>query len=203
MEWRQRMSKMSKADYMMTVGEVLTDYNREIMQLLNGVRKQSAVHTDEEIKERANAYFEACADVGRLPDIASLALALGVSKVTLENWARGIQCAASRREVIQWCYTIIESAQLQASTVGGFNPILFMFLAKSKYGYREDGTIAGAGTTTIVEAGSTVDEIQNRYNTPLPVTVPSLETHTAVPDVDMPAKAEPVDADIIDDEEDR
>lgn len=191
---------MSKTDYKLVIGEVLTDYNREIMQLLNGVKKHSAVHTDEEIKERANAYFEACADVGRLPDIASLALALGVSKVTLENWARGVQCAASRREVIQWCYTIIESAQLQASTVGGFNPILFMFLAKSKYGYREDGSIAGAGNATIVEAGSTVDEIQNRYNTPLPVTLPGLEMHNAMPDI--PARqAEPVE-DVFDDDDD-
>ena len=193
---------MSKADYRALVGEVLTDYNREIMQVLNNVRRRTAVHTDDEVRERASQYFDACAEVGRLPDIASLALALGVSKSTMESWSRGITCSAERREVIQWCYTVIESAQLQASTVGGFNPILFMFLAKSKYGYKEDGSLAGIGDRAVIESGASVDEIQSRYNTPLPVTLPGLEMHNAVPTDGMTAKAGPAEADIIDDGDD-
>lgn len=190
--------EMAKNDYKALVGEVLTDYNREIMQVLNNVRRRSAVHTDDEVRERASQYFDACADVGRLPDLASLALALGISKGTMENWARGIACSAARKEVIQWCYTMVEAAQLQASTVGGFNPILWMFLAKSKYGYREDGTIAGFTDRAVIESGASVDEIQNRYNTPLPVTLPSLEEHIVLDsNVDdyTPGEAEPIESD--------
>lgn len=185
---------MAKNDYKQVVGDVLADYNTEIMQILNSTKKKPAVHTDEEVRDRANDYFDACGMKGILPDLASLALALGISKYTLEGWARGYGCSASRREVIQWCYTVIEAAQLQASASGTFNPILFVFLAKSKYGYREDGTTPGLGGPAVIDSSSTPAEIADRYNTPLAIQLPSLAQHDdLIVDADTPADKAPVD----------
>lgn len=185
--------------YDMMVGEVYEENMTAIMRVLTNVRKKAPAHTDAEVEERATQYFVACYDTATLPDLASLALALGVSKYTLEGWSRGVNCSADRQEIIQKAYTTIEAAQLQATSRGSLNPILFIFLAKSKYGYREDGSVAGYGDRAVIEAGSSNAEIADRYNTPLDVTLPSLAQHE-VPDMPTSPVKEPdiIDADDID-----
>ena len=172
------------------VGEVYEDNVTAIMRVLTEVRKKSAAHTDREIEERATQYFTACLKSAVLPDLASFALALGVSKHTLEGWSRGVNCSADRQEIIQKAYTTIEAAQLQATSRGSLNPILFIFLAKSKYGYREDGSVAGYGDRAVIEQGASNAEIADRYNTPLDVTLPSLAQHD-VPDMSTATEKAP------------
>lgn len=163
--------RISQAEYSAMVGEVFEENITGIMRVLNSVRKRAAVHTDAEIESRINGFFESCYQAAVLPDLASLALSLGISKNTLEGWARGINCSAERHEMIQRAYTTIEAAQIQATARGNFNPLLFMFLAKSKYGYREDGSIGGHGDRMLIESGQSAGQIADRYNTPLPVNI--------------------------------
>lgn len=169
--------KQNDPEYMAALSEIFEDNATGIMRILTNARKQSAVHTDEEIARRINDYFKSCMDCGVLPDLASLAISMGISKHTLEGWARGINCSADRQELVQSAYTTIESAQLQATTKGMFNPILFMFLAKSKYGYKEDGSVSGMGDRAVIEAGASNNEIADKYNHVYSVSLPSLEKH--------------------------
>lgn len=171
----------SNSEYLQMVGDVYDENVTGIMRVLNNVRKRSATHTDADVEKRISEYFQACMDSAVLPDLASLALSLGVSKSTMEGWARGYNCSDERREIVQRAYTTIEAAQIQATSKGMFNPILFMFLAKSKYGYREDGRVPSLGDRATLEQQSTVAEIEDRYSRAYDVKLPSLEMREPAP----------------------
>lgn len=195
----------NNSEYLQMVGDVFDENVTGIMRILNNVRKRSATHTDADVEKRISEYFKACMDSAVLPDLASLALSLGVSKSTMEGWARGYNCSEERREIVQRAYTTIEAAQIQATSKGMFNPILFMFLAKSKYGYREDGRVLTLGDRATLEQQSTVAEIEDRYNRPYDVTLPSLEVRDPAPVVmPTPPREERYDGvEIIDDQIDQ
>lgn len=56
--------------------------------------------TDEETEQRLDEYFEFCDNSSIRPGVQSMALALSVSRQTLNNWENGIGCSARRQDMI-------------------------------------------------------------------------------------------------------
>ena len=56
--------------------------------------------TDFEVEDRIDKYFSFCIGAGLRPGIEGLGLALHVSRTTLFNWERGINCSLSRANCI-------------------------------------------------------------------------------------------------------
>ena len=81
---------------------------------LDGLRKLPRPKNDDEVLERIDHYFQMCAENRVRPGIETLALALGVSRVTVFNWSQGIKCSDRRREIIEHAKMLVSAYIEQA-----------------------------------------------------------------------------------------
>ena len=117
--------------------KVVQEMVRSIRELYDMGRPQS----DDEIKYRVDEYFAFCERSSIRPGIESLCMALHISRTTLYNWSKGINCSEKCQEIIQYAKSFIGAFLEQALLCGKINPASGIFIAKNWLGYKDSISI--------------------------------------------------------------
>lgn len=90
------------------------------------------------VERRINCYFDICIEDDMKPSMAELALSLGISRETLQNWRYGKSNKPKEvKDLIEGAYMVI-NAQLELYMQSGrINPVAGIFLSKNNLGYTD------------------------------------------------------------------
>jgi hypothetical protein len=125
------------------------------------------VETNEDLYERTEDYMTYCVVNERKPTITGWCNALGVSNVTLSDWEHErTHKASGRSKFIKRVRSMFEEI-LQANALdGNINPVLYIFLSKAQYGYKDthEHVIVNANSSE----GMSPDEIRKNIAQSLP-----------------------------------
>lgn len=110
----------------------------------------------EEVATRIMDYFTICGECGFRPAVASLALALGIDRVTLFTWINGSGGVKNPDVIntIKRAYAVINSSYEQMMNDGKINPVAGIFLMKNNMGYKDQ-------TDHILTARQDIPETEN------------------------------------------
>lgn len=115
------------------------------------------------VQSRIGDYFNLAMEAGSKPSLAGLALALGVERNTILNWASGVNRPSTYGDLILRAKTIIEE-QLETGIVNGeVNPVGAIFVMKNNFGYKDIQDVKIAP-----ETGKTQAELEQEYIKALP-----------------------------------
>jgi len=120
------------------------------------------INNPEQMQQRITDYFTICSEDDIKPSVASLALAFGISRVTLFSWITGktkaLQNMASLN-ALKKAYDNINSYYEHMMNNGKINPVAGIFLMKNNLGYKDttDHVI-----TTGDDTRMNIDDITNR-----------------------------------------
>lgn len=117
--------------------EIPAEDIQKILLSLKELHDLGRPETDFEVEDRIDKYFSFCIGAGLRPGIEGLGLALHVSRTTLFNWERGINCSLYRQEIIQRAKSYLAAFLEQTVLCGKISPPSGIFLMKNWLGYRD------------------------------------------------------------------
>ena len=92
----------------------------------------------EQVAERIDQYHTFCYENDMKPDMAGMALAVGVDRTTLWRWETGeISKPLAVRNVLKKARQINELLMSSMMTEGKINPVVGIFLLKNSHGYKD------------------------------------------------------------------
>ena len=117
-----------------SVYEIEPNSTADILQKLKILYEQKRATTDEEIAQRLNWYFfEYCFQYQMKPTIDGCAMALGISRETLNNWEHG-ESGSYKLDVAKKAKYLVKNFMEAATMEGKLNPIIWMFYGKNYFG---------------------------------------------------------------------
>ena len=93
-----------------------------------------------QMKQRIMQFFDISAEFDFKPAVATLALALGIDRMTLFNWLTGKSKRINNPEclyTLKTAYTLINSQYEIMMNTGKINPVAGIFLMKNNLGYQD------------------------------------------------------------------
>lgn len=120
-EWSMTKAESLRGGAMQDLERYCTATNEEISQLMGNVvkfyelGKLAPVKTDDECEQRIDAYFQYIIRTGEKPSLEKLALALGVTRRSIDYWKNGEIGSARRQAMIN--YAIETLAAMDAELV--------------------------------------------------------------------------------------
>jgi len=117
------------------------------------------------VRQRVTDYFSLCQQNDMKPSIEGMALAFGVDRKALWNWANGHQSKyipQEARDVIKMAYTAVNSMMADYMQNGKINPIPGIFLMKNNMGYTDQTEIVVTPNNPLGE-NVTAEEIAEKY----------------------------------------
>ena len=134
---------------------------RDTVNNLLELRSKGKPQNVEELKTRIDDYFLFCANNGYRPAIESLALSLGVSRITFWQWrngSRGVEWQEICESAAQMIITFLEACMMS----GKINPVSSIFLLKNLAGYSDCQTLEVRKTDTMSEVQMSIEDISAR-----------------------------------------
>ena len=117
-----------------SVYEIEPNSTADILMKMKILYEQPRVKTDEEIAERLNWYFfDYCIRYQMKPTIDSCAMALGLSRETLNNWEHG-ESGSFKLDMAKKIKYMVKNFMESATMEGKLNPIIWMFYGKNYFG---------------------------------------------------------------------
>lgn len=114
--------------------EIEPNSTADILMKLKVLYDQPRVKTDEEIADRLNWYFfEYCFQYQMKPTIDGCAMALGLSRETLNNWEHG-ESGSYKLDMAKKIKNLVKIFMEGATMEGKLNPIIWMFYGKNYFG---------------------------------------------------------------------
>lgn len=100
--------------------------------ILNATRyiKAEPCKSDNEVSDRIELYFSECAEYGIIPKWETLALALGVTRRMVWQWATGQAGSPARQKMIQRAKDILSAVDAELVQTGKVNPVVYIFRAE-------------------------------------------------------------------------
>lgn len=96
----------------------------------------------ESADERIDLFFDLCDEYGVLPNVVSLAMALGIGKQTMYRWCDGLDgVAPSVGDSIKKAREQIEANTLTNSQNNAINPIAAALVLNNNFGYAKQDQI--------------------------------------------------------------
>ena len=145
--WSMGKPDSLKGGAIQSLEKYCTATNEEISQLMGNVvkwrelGKLAPVKTDEECAERLDAFFEYIIRTGEKPSLEKMALALGVTRRTVDYWKNGEMGSKARQAMI--CYAVEALAAMDAELVNNnkIPQVTYIFRSKNFYGMRDQTEI--------------------------------------------------------------
>lgn len=139
-----------------TTGETITS--------LLDLAKQGKPHTDEELETRLNDYFSFCGRSCIRPSIETIALALGVSRVSFFQWTRGNvgkseRWTAACQKAKQICVCFLEQSLIS----GKISPPSGIFLLKNVGDYHDTFSFEEGIPLTQTQRALEPDDWKSRF----------------------------------------
>lgn len=117
----------------------------------------------EELKQRIDDYFQFCADRDMRIGVESLALSLGVSRVTFWNWCNNNGCTDEWAEICQKAKQFVLTFLEQMSLSGKLNPATSIFLMKNWAGYKDTISFDENAPKETIQRTRTPEQIALEY----------------------------------------
>lgn len=97
------------------------------------------INDDDAVADRIRWYFEHCGADDMKPTVSGLANALGVSRTTLLDWAKGNRRGenSDRAVMVKRAYDLLNELWEDYMLNGKVNPVSGIFLGKNHFGYTD------------------------------------------------------------------
>ncbi|MGN0557861.1 MAG: terminase small subunit [Acutalibacteraceae bacterium] len=112
------------------------------------------------LEERIMQYFQFCAEDDMKPSVAGLALAVGVNRKTIWQWAQAEN--SDRSNSIKKAYQILNLMMEDYMQNGKINPVSGIFLMKNNFGYTDKQELVVTPNSPFGQEQDT-EEIKQRY----------------------------------------
>lgn len=101
--------------------------------------KMPKVHSDEELEQRLDEYFNRCASKGIIPTVEEMCLYTGYAHSTVNEWERGVKKGVGPRSaaIIKNAKAYMSSFDAKLVTSGALNFLTYCFRAKNYYGMKD------------------------------------------------------------------
>lgn len=117
-----------------TVYEIEPNSTADILMKMKILYDQPRVKTEQEIVDRLNWYFfDYCVRYQVRPTLDSCAMALGLSRETLNNWEHG-ESGSFKLDTAKKIKYLVKNFMEAATMEGKLNPIVWMFYGKNYFG---------------------------------------------------------------------
>lgn len=147
---------------------IISDYDPKdvkiVMRVNNILRQWGKIEqpkTDDEIEQRIEDYMAYCEQVGVRPTVEGMGLALGYTRVSMNNWRHGLSCSPRRTEIINMAYDTLASFDADMVVNNQMPQIPYIFRSKNYYGMRDQTDVVVTPNT--FGATRTPDEIAEQY----------------------------------------
>lgn len=96
-------------------------------------------HSDEELCERLNWFFETCTKTNQIPTVEKMCLALSMPRNTVFDWETGKVSGFSpaTSNIIKKAKNLIASLDAELALDSKIQPVVYMFRAKNFYGMKD------------------------------------------------------------------
>lgn len=145
----------------------LTEVNPDTLTALQELMSLPAVDLDsaDEVERRCSEYVEWCSRYHAFPSLASLAVALGVDRVTLIEWGTKSRIGQRHSTIIKRMKTLIAANTVQKGADGSLNPVYAMFLLNnSSQGFSNNTRLEVAQTPTEQIDAPKLDDVIEIYD---------------------------------------
>lgn len=132
-------------------------HNMQISQL-----PQIDTSDAKQVEKRINEYFTICFENDMKPSVAGLALAVGVARKTLWEWANGVSREGTHRNAIKKAYQMLDAQMSDYMQNGKINPVSGIFLMKNNFGYA-DKTEVVVTPNSPLGAETSQKELEDKY----------------------------------------
>lgn len=123
---------------------------------------------DKELAERVRMFFDEYAKTGEVPTIEKLALALGMSVASFNEFARGAPGASPWvREILSKAKNYLHAVESGLAIEGQMNPVLYIFRGKNYFGM-VDKVEHTVGARDPLEGVADKEEMMKRINERIP-----------------------------------
>ena len=103
--------------------------------------KAHPAKTNVDIENRIDEYFEECIASKIRPTVECLALAIGVSRMSLWNWKCGVKCDAERQRIVLSAYDAIATFDADMAINNQMNPVMYIYRSKNFYDMHDQSEI--------------------------------------------------------------
>ncbi len=119
-----------------------------------------------QVEERVNWYFQHCLDNDMKPGVTGLCNALGISRMTFNNWEQGRKGAirGKHMEIMQRAKSIIEEMMEQYMMNGKINPVSGIFLMKNNFDGYYDRQVVVLSPGNPLEPEKNKEELERQYS---------------------------------------
>ncbi len=124
-----------------TLDEIEPGAVQQLVGSLRELHDKGRPESDEEVRNRIDEYFQLCQDSSLRPGIETMCAALHISRTTLFNWAKGINCSDERKEIVESAKAFIAAYIEQAMLSGKISPPSGIFLMKNWLSYKDTVSI--------------------------------------------------------------
>ncbi len=124
-------------------------------------REKIDIENEQQVKNRLVEYYNYCFEKGFELTVTGLALAFGITRKDLLEYANGVKGSKECVRVMSLALTSLEEYNESALVDNRGNPISRMFLMKNNFGYA-DKTDINIGVKPLT-GNKSVDELQKEY----------------------------------------
>ncbi len=114
------------------------------------------------VKDRLDWYFTCCQNNGTKPTVTGMCNSLGIDRVTLYRWERGVYREGTHQALIVRYKRMLEELWEMQMVEGKINPIVGIFLGKNHFGYTDKQDIIVTPNNPLGEMYDS-EEIKKRY----------------------------------------
>jgi len=134
-----------------------------VLAHIYNIYKLPKVHSDDELMDRFNGYFEKCISDGIIPTVEGLYMSSGYTISYMKDIDTGIERGFSNntRAIIKKAKDIVQEYDAQMVNQGKLNPIPYIFRSKNYYGMSDRTEIQVSPARDTEEMSA--EEIAKRY----------------------------------------
>ena len=125
--------------------------------------KANPAKTNPDIEKRIDEYFDECIVTQTRPTVECMALAIGVSRMSLWNWKCGIKCDAERTRIIQSACDAIATFDADMAINNQMNPVMYIYRSKNFYDMHDQSEIVVTPNNPLGDVID-ADSIAEKYN---------------------------------------
>lgn len=133
---------------------------QEITTSLLELHNQGKPESNEELRQRIDAFFNFCSESSIRPGVESLCLSLHISRTTMFNWLRGDGCDKERQEIITSAKSVINAFVEQALLSGAIPVPSAIFVAKNILGYKDTVSIEDSIPQSSVKQALSIEDLK-------------------------------------------
>lgn len=141
--------RVASADVQKSLASVMRWYGRKI------------VKSDDECAERLLEFFTTLMEVGELPSVEKMALCLGTTRWSLQDWEHGLGCSPRRQTLIKQAKEMLAAMDADLVSQNKIPQVTYIFRAKNFFGMKDQSEVV-VTPNNVIGAEVPEDELRKR-----------------------------------------